>query len=81
MAPFVAAIVFMGVYPKPVIDRIEPAVDAIIVHVADNVAGFAEPVADVHPPVSLHDLTGSSDETPHGSGGARDNAGHGEGGG
>jgi len=37
MAPFIAAIVFMGVYPKPVIERIEPAVDAIIAHVEDNV--------------------------------------------
>ena len=56
MVPFVAAIVFMGVYPKPVIDRIEPAVDAIIAHVEDNVAGFAEPVADRQPAVSLEDL-------------------------
>lgn len=45
MAPFVAAIVFMGVYPKPVIDRMEPAVDALIAHVDAHVAGFDEPVA------------------------------------
>ena len=88
MAPFVAAIVFMGVYPKPVIDRIEPAVDAIIVHVTDNVAGFAEPVADVQPSVSLDDLPRSSGETGHGGGGhggedggGSDSSGHGEGGG
>ena len=88
MAPFVAAIVFMGVYPKPVIDRIEPAVDAIIVHVTDNVAGFAEPVADVQPSVSLDDLPRSSGGTGHGGGGhggedggGSDSSGHGEGGG
>ena len=79
MVPFLAAIVFMGVYPKPVIDRVEPAVDAIIAHVEDNVAGFAEPAADVHPPVSLDDLSKSADYNDHGSddGGA----GHDEGGG
>ena len=65
MAPFIAAIVFMGVYPKPVIERIEPAVDAIIAHVEDNVAGFAEPVADVHPSVSLDDLARSMDDADH----------------
>ena len=77
MAPFIAAIVFMGVYPKPVIERIEPAVDAIIVHVEDNVAGFAEPVADVHPSVSLDDLARSTDKADHNGGGGE----HGEGGG
>ena len=75
MAPFIAAIVFMGVYPKPVIERVEPAVDAIIAHVEDNVAGFAEPVADVHPSVSLEDLSRSIDEASHNGGGS----GHDEG--
>ena len=68
MAPFIAAIVFMGVYPKPVIERVEPAVDAIIAHVEDNVVGFAEPVADVHPSVSLEDLSQSMDEADHNGG-------------
>ena len=71
MAPFIAAIVFMGVYPKPVIERIEPAVDAIIAHVEDNVAGFAEPVADVHPSVSLEDLARSTGKADHNGGGAQ----------
>jgi NADH-quinone oxidoreductase subunit M len=42
MAPLVAAIVFLGVYPKPVLDRIEPSVNALIVHVEDNVPRFHE---------------------------------------
>ena len=67
MVPFLAAIVFMGVYPKPVIERVEPAVDAIIAHVEDHVAGFAEPAADVHSPVSLDDLETGGDG--HGEGG------------
>ena len=69
MAPFIAAIVFMGVYPKPVIERVEPAVDAIIAHVEDNVAGFAEPVADVRPTVRLEDLARPADKAGHGDSG------------
>ena len=80
MAPFIAAIVFMGVYPKPVIERVEPAVDAIIAHVEDNVAGFAEPVADVQPSVSLEELARSEDKAAHhGDGDSDDDHGNGEG--
>ena len=83
MAPFLVAIVFMGVYPKPVIERVEPAVDAIIAHVEDNVAGFAEPVAEVQPAVTPDDLARSADQTHREiakipSGGGIDNPGHGE---
>ncbi|MDW3220120.1 MAG: NADH-quinone oxidoreductase subunit M [Acidimicrobiales bacterium] len=46
MAPFLFGIVFMGVYPKPVIDRMEPAVDALISHVEFHVDDFEEPTAD-----------------------------------
>ena len=75
MAPFLAAIVFMGVYPKPVIERVEPAVDAIIAHVEGSVAGFTEPVADVQPSVSLEDLSRSMHESDHNG----DSDGHGHG--
>ena len=83
MVPFLAAIVFMGVYPKPVIDRVEPAVDAIIAHVEDNVAGFAEPAADVQPPVSLADLVKSTGYDDHGTEGqsSREDGGAGHDGG
>ena len=81
MAPFIAAIVFMGVYPKPVIDRVEPAVDAIIAHVEYNVAGFTEPVADVHPSVTLEDLSRSTDKADHNGGdGGGEHNGSGDGG-
>jgi len=33
MVPFIIAIVFMGIYPKPVIERMEPAVDALVAHI------------------------------------------------
>ncbi len=42
MAPLLAAMVFLGVYPKPVLDRIEPAVDRLIAHVEDS-SGFSQP--------------------------------------
>ena len=35
MAPLLAAIVFLGIYPKPVLERIEPAVDELIVHLEE----------------------------------------------
>ncbi len=42
MAPLVAIIVFMGVYPKPILDRIEPAVNRLVSHVEDN-SDYTEP--------------------------------------
>ncbi len=35
MAPLLGLIVFLGVYPKPVLERMEPAVDALIGHVEE----------------------------------------------
>ncbi len=42
MAPLLALIVFLGVYPKPVLERIEPSVDALISHI--------EQTTDYHQP-------------------------------
>jgi NADH-quinone oxidoreductase subunit M len=36
MAPLIALIIFLGVYPKPVLDRIQPSVEALIAHVEDK---------------------------------------------
>jgi NADH-quinone oxidoreductase subunit M len=33
MLPLIGLIVFLGVYPKPVLDRINPSVDALMQHV------------------------------------------------
>jgi NADH-quinone oxidoreductase subunit M len=49
MLPLVGLIVFLGVYPKPVLERMEPSVDALIVHVEENVPGFDEPSPDLTP--------------------------------
>ena len=42
MAPLAILIVFCGVYPKPMIDRIEPSVKALIEHITQH-TGYAEP--------------------------------------
>ncbi|MDQ3470641.1 MAG: NADH-quinone oxidoreductase subunit M [Actinomycetota bacterium] len=36
LAVFIGIIVFTGIYPKPLIERIEPSVDALIVHVEER---------------------------------------------
>jgi NADH-quinone oxidoreductase subunit M len=42
LLPFIVIIVFTGVYPKPMLDRIEPSVKALIAHVSDK-TGYDEP--------------------------------------
>jgi NADH:ubiquinone oxidoreductase subunit 4 (subunit M) len=42
MAPLLALIVFLGVYPKPVLERMEPAVTRLVAHVEEN-SDFVEP--------------------------------------
>ena len=46
MVPFLAAIFVMGLYPAPVLERMEPAVDALIEHIEGNVEDFDEADAD-----------------------------------
>jgi len=42
LAPFLVAMVFLGVYPAPVLDRIEPSVDRLISHV-ENFSDYERP--------------------------------------
>lgn len=42
MAPLLVLIVFLGVYPKPMLDRIEPAVARLVSHV-ENYSDYTEP--------------------------------------
>jgi NADH-quinone oxidoreductase subunit M len=42
LAPLIGIIVFIGVYPKPMLDRIEPSVDRLIAHVQDK-TDYQEP--------------------------------------
>ncbi len=42
MAPVIALIVFLGVYPQPVLDRINPSVERLIAHVEEK-GGYHQP--------------------------------------
>jgi NADH:ubiquinone oxidoreductase subunit 4 (subunit M) len=42
MAPLLGLIVFLGVYPKPMLDRIEPAVDKLVRHIEHH-SDYSEP--------------------------------------
>ena len=44
MAPLLGLIVFLGVYPKPMLERIEPAVDRLVTHIEDN-SDYVQPEA------------------------------------
>jgi NADH-quinone oxidoreductase subunit M len=45
MAPLIILIVFLGVYPKPVLDRINPSVNQLIAHVDSSTGQHQPPVA------------------------------------
>ncbi|MGB0114826.1 MAG: NADH-quinone oxidoreductase subunit M [Ilumatobacteraceae bacterium] len=59
--PFLGLIVFMGVYPKPVLDRIEPSIDVLIAHVEEH-TDYVEPEPVFH--VGDHD-DGTHDDGTH----------------
>jgi NADH-quinone oxidoreductase subunit M len=42
LLPFIGLIAFIGIYPKPLLDRIEPSVKALITHVSDSTS-YHEP--------------------------------------
>jgi NADH-quinone oxidoreductase subunit M len=43
LAPFAIAIVFGGLYPKPMLDRIEPSVDRVIERIEKEVPNYVNP--------------------------------------
>ena len=55
MVPLVGLIVFLGVYPKPVIERMEPAVNALIEHM-EEVEGIESPTVGDRPEGSFEEL-------------------------
>ncbi len=78
--PLLGLIVFMGVYPKPVLDRIEPSVDALIAHVESNVEGFAEAEPQEVTRVGVEGLVAVAEEAEEGGEeGAEDHGGDGAG--
>ncbi|MEL7156080.1 MAG: NADH-quinone oxidoreductase subunit M [Actinomycetota bacterium] len=73
IAPLLALIVFLGVYPKPVLERIEPSVEALIDHVEASVDGFTESEPDAVTPAGEEDLIHEA-EKAHDGGGEEANA-------
>jgi NADH-quinone oxidoreductase subunit M len=51
MVPLVAVIVFMGVYPKPFLERMEPAVDRLVAHLEEHTDFEQPPVATEGPDI------------------------------
>ncbi len=43
LAPFVVAIIGLGLYPKPVLERIEPSVERLLVHIDEQVPDWDRP--------------------------------------
>ena len=58
MAPLVGLIVFLGVYPQPMLDRIQPSVDRLVDHVEDH--------SDYEQPEVATEGAGESAEGEHG---------------
>ena len=48
MAPLVLLIVFLGVYPKPILDRINPSVERLLTHVEQRTGERQPAVAEAH---------------------------------
>jgi NADH-quinone oxidoreductase subunit M len=65
MAPLLGLIVFLGVYPKPVLERMEPSVGLLIEHVEAN-SDYVEPSVSTEGPKEVADTesgdTNSGDE-------------------
>ena len=47
LLPMIALIIFTGVYPKPMLDRIEPSIEALIVHIDERVEDWSEPTVEI----------------------------------
>ena len=57
LLPMIALIIFTGVFPRPMLERIEPAVDALIAHIDERVDDWEEPQVTV--------LIASEDDESH----------------
>jgi len=51
LLPLIGIIVFVGVYPKPLLDRIEPSVGGLVAHVSEK-TGYVEPLPSTPAPAA-----------------------------
>ncbi|MFV0308994.1 MAG: NADH-quinone oxidoreductase subunit M [Desertimonas sp.] len=63
LSVFIGIIVFTGLYPKPLIDRIEPSVDALITHVEARTGADLGQPAVVEVPAEEHETETSETAT------------------
>jgi NADH-quinone oxidoreductase subunit M len=61
MVPFLALIVFLGLYPTPLIERMEPSVAAVVEHVETSVDGFESPDPGVPDQAAADDAAGDGE--------------------
>ncbi|MEC7843906.1 MAG: NADH-quinone oxidoreductase subunit M [Actinomycetota bacterium] len=63
--PLIAGIIFLGIYPKPMLNRIEPAVDKLVAHIEITIAdgSFTEPVPTVQVRKSFEELLEETHES------------------
>ena len=76
IAPLLALIVFLGVYPTPLLERMEPSVRALVEHVDDEVDDF-EAVEVEYVGASDVPEPGHEGDEEHGSSEASDGEEHG----
>ena len=69
MAPLLALIVFLGVYPKPMLERVEPAVAELVAHVETH-SDASEPAVNRLGPVAKADVyeRAAAESEAHGEG-------------
>jgi NADH-quinone oxidoreductase subunit M len=65
MLPLIGIIVFSGVYPRPILDRIQPSVDRLIAHVSDK-TGYVEPKPALQVPAESANGSSGNDSGDHG---------------
>ncbi|MFZ6005860.1 MAG: complex I subunit 4 family protein [Actinomycetota bacterium] len=66
MAPLLALIVFLGVYPKPMLERIEPSADRLVEHIEAN-SDYTQPEVATAGAGEGHG-SDQADEAEHGAG-------------
>jgi len=71
MAPLVFLMVFLGLYPAPMIERMEPSVKALVTHVAE----YSHGTRGDQPEVTKAAASGEADQSPDESGQSSDESG------
>ena len=47
LLPMIALIIGLGIYPKPMLERIEPSIDALVAHIDERAPDWTEPTNEV----------------------------------